>query len=138
MAWVESLPPLNAFLNAVSATLVVLGYLAIRRRNVARHRVLMLSAVVVSALFLVSYLTHYFASGGPTRFTKEGWIRPVYFTILFSHTVLAVVVVPLVLVTLRHALKDRLDRHRRIARITLPIWAYVSITGVVIYFLLRH
>jgi uncharacterized membrane protein YozB (DUF420 family) len=97
----------------------------------------MVSAVVVSALFLVGYLTLR-SVAGMTRFTGQGWIRPVYFTLLFSHTILAVAIVPLVLVTLVRALRGQFDRHVRIARWTLPLWLYVSVTGVLIYWLLYH
>ena len=128
-------PALNASLNATTAVLLVTGYALIRRKRVALHRGFMLSALVVSCLFLASYL-YYHAHIGSKRFAGVGWIRPVYFAILISHTVLAVAIVPLALVTLARALRERFDRHRRIARWTLPIWLYVSVTGVVIYLLL--
>jgi uncharacterized membrane protein YozB (DUF420 family) len=132
---VEHLPALNAALNATSATLLVVGYLFIRRRKVAEHRLCMLSAFLASSLFLISYLTlRYYA--GMTQFTGQGWIRPVYFTILTSHTILAAVIVPLALVTLFRGLKGRFDRHMRIARWTLPLWLYVSVTGVLVYWIL--
>ena len=132
---ISSLPEVNAALNAISAVLLVSGYIFIRRRNIAAHKRCMLSAFVSSSLFLVSYLTyHYYA--GMKRFMGQGPVRTVYLGILFSHTVLAVVIVPLVLVTLSRALRGRFDRHARIARRTLPIWLYVSVTGVVVYWML--
>ena len=137
MSLASILPPLNAALNALSATLLVSGYLCIRRGKVAPHKCCMLSALGVSTLFLAGYLILR-AVAGMTRFTGEGWIRPVYFTILFSHTVLAAAIVPLVLVTLVRALRGDFGRHVRIARWTLPLWLYVSVTGVLIYWLLYH
>jgi len=129
------LPALNAVLNATSAVLVVFAYRAIRRRQVERHRALMLSAASVSALFLVSYLT-YHARVGSVRFTASGPPRAIYFAVLVSHTLLAAATLPLVLRTLYLGLRRRDDRHRRIARWTLPIWLYVSVTGVVVYLML--
>jgi len=132
---VTRLPTLNALLNATSAVLLIAGYLCIRRRKVTGHKICMLSAFVTSSLFLTSYLIlRYYA--GMTQFTGQGWIRPVYFTILTSHTVLAAGIVPLVLITLSRALRGRFDRHARIARWTLPIWLYVSVTGVLVYWIL--
>lgn len=132
---VAILPALNAALNATSAILLVTGYLFIRKRKVAEHKLCMVSAFATSCVFLVSYLTlRYYA--GMTRFTGQGWIRPVYFTILTSHTMLAAAIVPLALVTLSRALRERFDRHARIARWTLPLWLYVSVTGVLVYWIL--
>ena len=132
---VTRLPTLNALLNATSAVLLIAGYLCIRRRKVTGHKICMLSAFVTSSLFLTSYLIlRYYA--GMTQFTGQGWIRPVYFTILTSHTVLAAGIVPLVLITLSRALRGRFDRHARIARWTLPLWLYVSVTGVLVYWIL--
>lgn len=132
---VSVLPTLNALLNGTSALLLVTGYLLIRRRRVSAHRACMLAAFVASAVFLASYLTlRYYA--GMTRFTGQGWIRPVYFSILVSHTILAAAIVPLALMTLTRALRARFDRHARIARWTLPLWLYVSVTGVVVYLIL--
>ncbi len=129
------LPTLNALLNATSAVLLIAGYLFIRRRKVTSHKICMLLAFVASCLFLISYLTlRYYA--GMTRFTGQGWIRPVYFAILTSHTILAAGIVPLVLITLSRALRGRFDRHARIARWTLPLWLYVSVTGVLVYWIL--
>jgi uncharacterized membrane protein YozB (DUF420 family) len=132
---VSVLPTLNALLNGTSALLLVTGYLLIRRRRVSAHRACMLAAFVASAVFLASYLTlRYYA--GMTRFTGQGWIRPVYFSILVSHTILAAAIVPLALMTLTRALRARFDRHARIARWTLPLWLYVSVTGVLVYVIL--
>ena len=113
------------------------GYWFIRRGRVNAHRACMLTALVASTLFLASYL-YYHAQVGSVPFQGRGWIRPVYFAILLSHTVLAAVIVPMVLVTVTRAVREQFDRHRRIARWTFPIWLYVSVTGVVIYFLLYH
>jgi len=134
-ATLRSLPALNAVLNATSAVLVILAYRAIRRLNIETHRALMLSAAATSSVFLVSYIT-YHAQVGSVRFTAQGLPRAIYFTILLSHTILAVATVPLVLRTLYLGLKRRDDRHRRIARWTLPIWLYVSVTGVIVYLML--
>ena len=132
---VTRLPTLNALLNATSAVLLIAGYLFIRRQKVTGHKICMLSAFVTSSLFLTSYLIlRYYA--GMTQFTEQGWIRPVYFTILTSHTILAAGIVPLVLITLSRALRGRFDRHARIARWTLPLWLYVSVTGVLVYWIL--
>ncbi len=134
---VSALPAVNAFLNGTSAVLLTVGFLFIRRRNVAAHRACMLSAFGVSTLFLVSYLV-YHAQAGSVAFQGRGWIRPVYFFLLLTHIVLAGVIVPLALTTIWRAWSERFDRHRRIARWTLPIWLYVSVTGVLIYVLLYH
>jgi uncharacterized membrane protein YozB (DUF420 family) len=127
----------NAALNGLAALWLGAGYLMIRRRRTAAHRFCMIAALVASAAFLVSYLA-YHARAGSTRFTGTGWIRSLYLVILFTHTVLAAAIVPLVLITLRRALRGRFDRHRRIARWTWPHWIYVSVTGVVIYLMLYH
>ena len=132
---VSSLPGINAALNTISALFLGAGYLFIRQKWVAAHRFCMLSAVVTSAVFLISYLAYHFQVGS-VPFEGQGWIRVVYFSILISHTVLAVAVVPLVLWTLVQAFRGRFDRHRLIARWTLPIWFYVSVTGVVVYWML--
>ncbi len=132
---VAHLPALNAALNAASAILLATGYLFIRRRRIREHKRCMLSAFVTSAVFLMSYLTlRYYA--GMTWFNGQGWIRPVYFTILISHTILAAAIVPLALVTVSRGLAGRYDRHVRIARWTLPLWLYVSATGVLVYWML--
>ncbi len=131
-------PALNATLNGASAVLITTGRALIRgnrRRKVQMHRACMIAAVVTSSLFLASYL-YYHAHVGSVRFPGQGWVRPVYFALLISHTLLAATVVPLVLLSLTAALRGRFERHRRIARWTYPIWLYVSITGVVVYVLL--
>jgi len=132
---VASLPAVNAGLNAASAVFLLVGYSFIRRGRMPQHRACMIAAVVCSTAFLGCYI--YFPSrAGMIRFGGQGWIRPVYFTILISHTALAVIIVPLVVVTLTRALRERFDRHRAIARWTFPLWLYVSVTGVIIYWLL--
>jgi len=133
----SDLPTVNAILNATSAALLVIGYLFIRRQLVAAHRTCMIAALIVSTLFLISYLTYHYHSGSKS-FQGLGWLRLVYFTILISHTVLAATIVPLALVTLYRAWRGRFDRHRHIARWTLPLWLYVSITGVIVYWMLYH
>jgi uncharacterized membrane protein YozB (DUF420 family) len=131
----SSLPELNATLNAVSAVLLISGYICIRRRKIAAHKFCMLSAFAASTLFLASYLTYHYHAG-VRPFTRQGPIRTIYFSILISHTSLAIAVVPLVLMTISRAWKGAFDRHVRLARRTLPIWLYVSITGVVVYWML--
>jgi len=131
----RDLPTLNALLNALAALLLVVGWLLIRRRRIEAHRRAMLAAFATSALFLASYLVYHFQVGS-VRFQGQGALRTLYFAILLSHTVLAAAVPPLALVTLWRALARRFDRHRRIARWTLPIWLYVSITGVLVYWML--
>lgn len=126
-----ALPSLNAFPNAASAALLLPGYGFIRRRRVAAHRLCMLLAFLASAVLLASCLV-YHAQVGSVRFRGAGWPRAAYLTILLSHTVLAAAIVPLVLVTLARALRGRFETHARIARLTLPIWLYVSVTGVVV------
>lgn len=130
------LPTVNASLNGVSALLLAAGWAAIRNRNVRLHRYLMVSAFACSALFLVCYLTYHYVHGD-TRYQGEGWIRTVYFFVLITHIVLSMVVVPGALSAFYFAWRRRFDRHRRLTRIVLPIWLYVSVTGVVIYFMLR-
>ena len=132
---VSDLPALNATLNGTCFVLLTIGYVLIRRGCVAQHRAVMIAAFSTSVLFLVSYLT-YHAQVGSKHFTGEGAIRYVYFTILLTHTVLAAAIVPLVVVTLSRGLKRQDERHRAIARWTLPIWMYVSVTGVVVYLML--
>jgi len=131
----SALPRINASLNASSAAFLIAGYSFIRRGKIIAHRICMITAFVCSAAFLVFYL-YFHLRAGIIRFGGQGWIRPVYFTLLTSHTILAVVIVPLVLITLTRALRERFDRHRAIARWTLPLWLYVSVTGVIIYWLL--
>ena len=130
-------PLINASLNGTSAVLLVTAHSMIKRGRVATHRGLMLAAVITSSLFLVSYL-YYHAHVGSVHFQGQGWSRPVYFSILISHTTLAAAIVPLAIITLSRALRERFDRHRAIARWTYPIWLYVSVTGVIIYFMLYH
>ena len=129
------LPALNATLNAIAAVLLVVGYRLIRRGRREQHRRVMLAAFATSALFLISYVT-YHANVGSRPFTGQGPIRVVYFTILITHVILAAAILPMALITLNHALRSRFDRHMRIARWTLPIWLYVSVTGVVVYLML--
>jgi putative membrane protein len=129
------LPDLNAALNSLSAVFLLAGYRFIRSKNIEAHRRCMLAAFACSMLFLISYLIYHYQVGS-VPFKGEGTIRAVYFTILITHTILAAAVVPLVLVTLTRALKARFEAHRRIARWTLPIWLYVSITGVLVYWML--
>lgn len=132
---VSELPTLNALLNATSALLLGAGYLFIRRRRIAAHRACMLLALLSSTLFLVSYLT-YHAHAGSVPYRGVGWTRPLYYSILGTHTILAAAVVPLALITVTRAVRHRFDRHVAIARYTLPVWIYVSVTGVVIYLML--
>jgi uncharacterized membrane protein YozB (DUF420 family) len=135
MISVSDLPTLNATLNATSAVLLSLGYHFIRQRNTPAHKRCMLAALITSTLFLISYLIYHFQVGS-VRFQGHGATRTLYLTILLTHTVLAVVIVPLVLITVFRALKSRFGQHRLIARWTLPLWFYVSVTGVVIYCML--
>jgi putative membrane protein len=135
--YVAYLPHLNAFLNGTSAVLLTTGYSFIRARNVIAHRACQIAALVVSLLFLVSYLTYHYHHGA-TRFLGTGLVRPVYFTILTTHTILAVVIVPLVVLSFYRAFRGDFIRHRRIARVTLPLWLYVSVTGVIVYLMLYH
>jgi uncharacterized membrane protein YozB (DUF420 family) len=132
---VTDLPALNATLNATSAVLISIGWILIKRGRRVAHKNVMIAACITSTLFLTSYLI-YHAQVGSVRFTKTGAIRTVYLSILLTHTVLAAVIVPLVLVTLSRGLRGNFDRHRRIARWTMPIWLYVSVTGVVVYVML--
>ncbi len=129
------LPALNAALNSISTVLLSIGWVFILRRDIRRHRACMLAAFATSALFLTSYLV-YHANVGSVAFQGQGGVRVVYFTILITHIILAALILPLALMTLSRALSQRFDRHRAIARWTLPIWLYVSVTGVVIYLML--
>ena len=128
-------PALNATLNGVAAILLVGGYAAIRAGKTQLHKKFMVSAFFVSCAFLVSYIIYHIRIHQVIHFQGQGWIRPVYFTLLISHTILAVVIVPLILITLRLAWTERFNEHRRIARWTLPLWFYVSVTGVIVYFM---
>jgi uncharacterized membrane protein YozB (DUF420 family) len=132
---VAALPALNALLNATSAILLTAGWRFVRRRRIAAHRACMLGAFCVSVLFLVSYVT-YHALAGSRPFTGQGWIRWVYFPVLITHVVLAAAMTPFVLTTLYRALGGDFVRHARLARVTLPVWIYVSVTGVVVYAML--
>jgi uncharacterized membrane protein YozB (DUF420 family) len=132
---VADLATVNAGLNATAAVLVATGFYFIKQKKIHAHKVCMISAMIVSALFLASYLTYHY-NVGSVRFTKQGWIRNVYFPLLLTHTVLAAVVLPMVLRTAFLAFKGRFLNHVRIARWTFPIWIYVSVTGVVVYLML--
>ena len=135
MVTVHDLPAVNASLNALSGVLLLIAFALIKARRIQQHRRVMIAAFTTSSLFLISYLV-YHAQVGSVRFQGRGPVRTVYFTILLTHTVLAMAIVPLVAFTLVPALRGRYDRHRRLARVTLPLWAYVSVTGVVIYWML--
>jgi uncharacterized membrane protein YozB (DUF420 family) len=128
-------PALNATLNGASAVLITTGHALLQRKKISLHRACMIAAVVTSSLFLTSYL-YYHAHVGSVHFSGQGWVRPVYFALLISHTMLAAAVVPLVLLSLIAGLRGRFERHRRIARWAYPIWLYVSVTGVVVYIML--
>src|SRR5262249_6642427 len=131
------LPETNASLNGTAAVLLGTGYVLIRRRRIAAHRTCMLSAFAASSLFLITYLIHH-AQVGSVPFRSAAWLRPIYFALLVPHIVLAAFVVPLALTTIHLAWRGRFDRHRRLARVTLPIWLYVSVSGVLVYVLLYH
>ena len=136
-AWAVNLPAVNASLNALSATFVVAGLVFIKRGLQKPHAIMMISATVSSVAFLVTYLIyHYFAHSTP--FGGEGWIRPVYFFILISHIVTSILVVPLVFSTLFFAVSKRFDKHRRIAKLAYPVWLYVSVTGILVYVILKR
>jgi putative membrane protein len=132
---VHDLPAINASLNATSGTLLAIGYLLIRARRIDQHRACMIAAFTTSSLFLICYVL-YHAQVGSVPFTRHGFVRPLYFTILITHVTLAVIIVPMAIITLSRGLKARVPQHRRIARWTLPIWLYVSVTGVLVYVLL--
>jgi putative membrane protein len=132
---IHDLPAVNATLNALSGVLLVTGYVLIRLRRIEQHRRVMIAAFITSSLFLVCYVV-YHAQVGSVRFTRHGFVRPLYFTILITHVTLAAVVLPLAIVTLSRGLGARYAQHRVIARWTLPIWLYVSVTGVLVYVLL--
>jgi uncharacterized membrane protein YozB (DUF420 family) len=133
--YISYLPHLNACLNGTSAILLFAGYSFIRARNVVAHRACQITALIVSSLFLTSYLVYHYHHG-TTRFLGTGVARPIYFTILTTHTILAIAIVPLVALTFYRAFRRDFVRHRRIARITLPLWLYVSVTGVIVYLML--
>jgi putative membrane protein len=130
-------PVIDASLNGTSAVLLFVGRSLIKRGRMAAHRAVMLAALVSSTLFLTSYL-YYHWHVGSVHFQGQGWSRPLYFSILTSHTILAITIVPMIIITLSRALRERFDRHRAIARWTYPLWMYVSVTGVIVYFMLYH
>lgn len=130
-------PVIDASLNGTSAVLLFVGRSFIKRGRMAAHRAVMITALASSSLFLTSYL-YYHWHVGSVHFQGRGWSRPLYFTILTSHTILAIAIVPMIIITLVRALRERFDRHRAIARWTYPLWMYVSITGVIVYFMLYH
>jgi uncharacterized membrane protein YozB (DUF420 family) len=130
-----ALPAINAMLNATSAFFIISGFIFIKQRRINAHRASMVAALTSSTIFLISYL-YYHATHGSTRFSGEGLIRPVYFTILLTHTVLAALVVPFVLAAVYRAARGQFSQHARIARWTFPIWLYVSVTGVIVYLML--
>ena len=137
--WVHLFPPVNASLNALSGVFLVIAYVHIRNKRIAEHRRFMLAACATSVLFLISYVTYHTLRGGVvTRFTGEGGWRTLYLTILGTHTVLAVVILPLAIMSVYNGLKMRVPQHRRVARWTFPLWMYVSVTGVLVYFFLYH
>jgi uncharacterized membrane protein YozB (DUF420 family) len=139
MSAVAFFPPLNASLNALSGIFLVIAYIHIRRRNVPAHRRFMLSACATSVLFLISYVTYHAIRGGVvTKFAGTGFWRTLYLTILGTHTILAVVILPLAILSVWNGLKMRVPQHRRVARWTFPLWMYVSVTGVLVYFFLYH
>jgi putative membrane protein len=135
--YISFLPHLNAILNSTSAILLIAGYRFIRKGRINAHRNCQLAAFTTSTLFLISYLTYHYYHGA-TRFPGQGIVRPIYFAILITHTTLAVVIVPMILLTLYRAVRLDFIRHKRIARWTLPLWLYVSITGVIVYLMLYH
>ncbi len=137
MITISDLPTVNATLNTISAILLTVGFLMIRRRKIIAHRNCMIAAFVVSGLFLTSYLIYHYHAGS-TPFEGSGWIRSVYFAVLIPHIILAASILPLALITLYFALRRRFTKHRRIARWTLPIWLYVSVTGIIVYWMLYH
>jgi uncharacterized membrane protein YozB (DUF420 family) len=132
---VHDLPAVNASLNALSGVLLLIGFLLVRAGRITGHRRVMIAAFTTSSLFLVCYIV-YHAQVGSVRFTRQGFVRPLYFTILITHVTLAAAVLPLAILTLARGLRGRYAPHRRIARWTLPIWMYVSVTGVLVYVLL--
>lgn len=133
---IHDLPAVNASLNALSTVFLTVGYIFIKQRKQNAHRNCMISAFVTSTIFLACYLTYHFTVKAVTKFQGQGLVRPIYFFILITHVVLAVVIVPLILMTLSRALKQRFDLHKKIARWTWPLWMYVSITGVIVYLML--
>ncbi|MCZ7557933.1 MAG: DUF420 domain-containing protein [Bacteroidia bacterium] len=135
---ISDLPTVNALLNSLATAFLLVGFYFIRRKDVRRHRAMMLAAFATSTLFLATYLTYHFSAHLVTRFQGEGIARTVYFIILISHSILAVAVPPMAILTLFRGLKMSVERHRAIARWTLPLWLYVSVTGVAVYLMLYH
>ena len=135
MTW-HDLPASNAFFNGLAGVFLAFGYYFIKRGNRIAHRNCMISAVCSSALFLTGYLIYHFGYKGLTRFHDPAWFKPIYLTLLFTHLTLAIAIVPMIIITMSHALRQRFDKHKRIARWTWPFWMYVSVTGVLIYLLL--
>ena len=133
---VQDLPFINACLNGLATVFLTLGFVFIKKGNKIAHRNCMISAFVTSAVFLACYLTYHINTSAVTRFVEPAWFRPIYLVLLLTHVVLAVVILPLIFITLSRALKERFEQHRKIARWTWPLWMYVSITGVLIYLLL--
>jgi putative membrane protein len=139
MSLTQYFPALNASLNALSGIFLVIAYVHIRNKRIAQHRRFMLAACVTSLVFLASYVTyHYLRQGMVTKFTGTGAMRTLYFAILVSHTILAVTIVPLAIMSVLHGHRNRVRQHRRVAKWTFPLWIYVSITGVLVYFFLYH
>jgi uncharacterized membrane protein YozB (DUF420 family) len=141
MEYLQVFPHLNATLNGLSSIFLLLGFYFIRNKQIEKHRASMLTAFTLSSLFLICYVTHhalrtYYFGLGPTTFTGEGIARPVYFTILTTHTILATVIAPFIVVTLLRALKGKFEIHKKLARWVFPVWLYVSVTGVIVYFML--
>jgi putative membrane protein len=130
-------PAFNATLNALSGVFLLTAYILIRRKRIQPHKRFMLAACTTSLVFLASYLAYHY-SAGATHFAGTGWSRPLYFTLLTSHTILAVTIVPMAIISVRNGLKMRVPQHRRIAKVTFPLWMYVSVTGVLVYFFLYH
>ena len=137
MITISDLPTVNATLNTISTVLLTIGFFMIRQRKIVAHRNCMIAAFVISGLFLTSYLIYHYHAGS-TPFEGSGWIRSVYFAVLIPHIILAATILPLALITLYFALRKRFTKHRRIARWTLPIWLYVSVTGIIVYWMLYH
>jgi uncharacterized membrane protein YozB (DUF420 family) len=133
---IHDLPAVNASLNALSTVFLTLGYIFIKQRNQNAHRNCMISAFITSTIFLACYLTYHLTVKAVTKFQGQGIVRPIYFFILITHIILAVTIVPMILVTLSRALRQRFDRHKKIARWTWPLWMYVSVTGVIVYMML--
>lgn len=139
MTAVEFFPPLNASLNALSGVFLIIAFVFIRRKNIPKHRFFMLAACTTSVLFLISYVTYHTLRGGVvTKFAGEGMWKTIYLTILGTHTTLAIVILPLAILSVWNGLRMRVPQHRRVAKWTFPLWMYVSVTGVLVYFFLYH